>query len=199
MFSYHGGMLWVDFINTEYMHQGTVQDQIEELQGLLDWAAGADMELEGIRAEALQESAERQRADWQELAILRGDLRRMAEEVGETAAASEATRATLNRHLAALPGVWQIEHGEEGAMAPSFVPQGGWEQRLRWRLLQSVLEFLRDGQVARLKRCSNHECIQYYFDTSKNNTRRWCRMEVCGNREKAKRHYRKKTGGQQDE
>jgi hypothetical protein len=100
MFSYHGGMLWVDFINTEYMHQGTVLDQIEDLQGVLDWAEGAGVALGDIRAEAARESAERQAAAWQELSALRRDLRRLAEEIGEKAAVAEATRDALNRHLA---------------------------------------------------------------------------------------------------
>ncbi|WP_232524336.1 CGNR zinc finger domain-containing protein [Nocardiopsis gilva] len=43
----------------------------------------------------------------------------------------------------------------------------------------------------RIRRCEGDHCVLYFFDTSRNGTRRWCSMAVCGNRAKAQRHYRK--------
>lgn len=43
----------------------------------------------------------------------------------------------------------------------------------------------------RLRPCSNHSCILWFLDSSKGGRRRWCSMERCGNRAKAKRHYEK--------
>ena len=42
---------------------------------------------------------------------------------------------------------------------------------------------------ARIKLCAN--CGWLILDKSRNQSRTWCDMAVCGNREKAKRHYRK--------
>ncbi|MFF3495276.1 CGNR zinc finger domain-containing protein [Streptomyces sp. NPDC002795] len=44
------------------------------------------------------------------------------------------------------------------------------------------------GEAARLKRCSEHACAWVFWDTSKNRSRRWCSMRVCGNRAKARRY-----------
>ena len=47
-----------------------------------------------------------------------------------------------------------------------------------------------------VKRCAG--CSWLLLDGSRNRTRRWCEMRVCGNRAKARRHYerqRKKEGG----
>jgi len=41
----------------------------------------------------------------------------------------------------------------------------------------------------RICRCQNPGCVLWFFDTTRNGTRRWCSMEVCGNRAKARRHY----------
>ena len=41
----------------------------------------------------------------------------------------------------------------------------------------------------RIKHCENPACVLWFFDTTRNGTRRWCSMAVCGNRMKAKRHY----------
>ncbi|MFH8367236.1 CGNR zinc finger domain-containing protein [Streptomyces sp. NPDC018031] len=44
------------------------------------------------------------------------------------------------------------------------------------------------GEAARLKRCAEHTCAEVFWDVSKNRSRRWCSMQVCGNRAKARAH-----------
>ncbi|MGV9426594.1 CGNR zinc finger domain-containing protein [Streptomyces sp. NPDC003656] len=41
----------------------------------------------------------------------------------------------------------------------------------------------------RIRVCAHESCVLRFFDTSRNGTRRWCSMAVCGNRAKAHRHY----------
>ena len=41
----------------------------------------------------------------------------------------------------------------------------------------------------RLRVCEHADCVLWFLDTSKAGRRRWCSMESCGNRAKAKRHY----------
>ncbi|MBD3003952.1 CGNR zinc finger domain-containing protein [Streptomyces sp. 5-10] len=41
----------------------------------------------------------------------------------------------------------------------------------------------------RLRPCANAECQLFLLDRSRANRARWCSMAVCGNREKARRHY----------
>jgi predicted RNA-binding Zn ribbon-like protein len=45
-----------------------------------------------------------------------------------------------------------------------------------------------------MKVCPN--CQWLFIDRSKNRSRTWCDMAVCGNRAKARLHYRKKTTGE---
>jgi predicted RNA-binding Zn ribbon-like protein len=44
---------------------------------------------------------------------------------------------------------------------------------------------------SRVHRCAGERCVLLYYDTSKNRSRRWCDMSVCGNRSKAAAHYRR--------
>ncbi|MEU5878569.1 CGNR zinc finger domain-containing protein [Spirillospora sp. NPDC047279] len=39
----------------------------------------------------------------------------------------------------------------------------------------------------RIRECANPECVLWFYDVTKNGQRRWCSMEVCGNRAKAAR------------
>jgi predicted RNA-binding Zn ribbon-like protein len=41
--------------------------------------------------------------------------------------------------------------------------------------------------MARVRTCGVDTCRWLFLDTSKNHTRRWCNMKVCGNRVKARR------------
>ncbi|MFF1542362.1 CGNR zinc finger domain-containing protein [Streptomyces sp. NPDC058291] len=41
----------------------------------------------------------------------------------------------------------------------------------------------------RLRPCANDDCRLFLLDRSRANRARWCSMAVCGNREKARRHY----------
>lgn len=58
-------------------------------------------------------------------------------------------------------------------------------------LAVSALSLLRDDTVARLRICPN--CSWLFVDRSRNSSRLWCDMAVCGNRQKASRHYRRRT------
>jgi predicted RNA-binding Zn ribbon-like protein len=44
---------------------------------------------------------------------------------------------------------------------------------------------------SRVRRCESDKCVLVFYDTSKNRSRRWCDMAVCGNRAKAAAHYRR--------
>jgi predicted RNA-binding Zn ribbon-like protein len=56
-----------------------------------------------------------------------------------------------------------------------------------WLLTQSAADFLTGERMQRLRSCDSPECRWLFLDTSKNHTRRWCDMKLCGNRMKARR------------
>ncbi|MER8427711.1 CGNR zinc finger domain-containing protein [Mesorhizobium sp. M1403] len=58
-------------------------------------------------------------------------------------------------------------------------------------LAVSALSLLRGDTIARLRICPN--CSWLFVDRSRNSSRLWCDMAVCGNRQKANRHYRRRT------
>lgn len=47
------------------------------------------------------------------------------------------------------------------------------------------------GATPRLKRCIGAHCGWFFLDLSRNGSRRWCSMQDCGNRAKARRHRAK--------
>jgi predicted RNA-binding Zn ribbon-like protein len=58
-----------------------------------------------------------------------------------------------------------------------------------WLLAQEAADLLLSNRVAQLRSCASDTCRWLFLDTSKNHTRRWCDMKVCGNRMKARRFH----------
>lgn len=63
-------------------------------------------------------------------------------------------------------------------------------------LAVSALSLLRDETAARLRICPN--CSWLFVDRSRNSSRLWCDMAVCGNRQKANRYYRRRTATREE-
>jgi predicted RNA-binding Zn ribbon-like protein len=56
-----------------------------------------------------------------------------------------------------------------------------------WMLSLSTARLLTSADMGRLRACEKADCRWLFLDTSKNHTRRWCDMKICGNRMKARR------------
>jgi predicted RNA-binding Zn ribbon-like protein len=102
------------------------------------------------------------------------------------AAALEAINAALPEALAALrigagPDgfAWRFAH-DEMDLAPMLAP-----------VVRAAAELLTSDEVVRIRECGSETCFWLFLDRSKNGTRRWCDMKVCGNRAKARRHYQR--------
>ena len=55
------------------------------------------------------------------------------------------------------------------------------------RMAVQAAGLLTSPDLSRLKACATPDCDWLFVDTSKNGRRRWCQMNVCGAREKARR------------
>ncbi|MFB4315333.1 CGNR zinc finger domain-containing protein [Actinomadura sp. 21ATH] len=76
-----------------------------------------------------------------------------------------------------------------GGGRPALVPAGTGAAAGLARIAAAVMESVADGTWPRLKVCQESTCLWAFLDTSKNRSRAWCSMRVCGNRTKT-RTYR---------
>ena len=60
-----------------------------------------------------------------------------------------------------------------------------------WLIAQSATELLTSSQLSTVRMCEAPDCAWLFLDQSRNRSRRWCDMKVCGNRQKARRHYQR--------
>ncbi len=69
---------------------------------------------------------------------------------------------------------------------PTLVAGGDGVRAAIGRIVADVAELVRTDDWARLKACRDEHCRVAFYDHSRNRSRAWCSMEVCGNREKAR-------------
>jgi len=77
---------------------------------------------------------------------------------------------------------------------PRLDAQGGGVDGALARLLAIVAASVENGQWERLKACPRDPCFWAFYDRSKNRSGRWCRMEECGNIEKARAFRERRRG-----
>ena len=70
--------------------------------------------------------------------------------------------------------------------APALEPEAGGVDGALARLMAIVAGAVESGGWERLKACHRDPCFWAFYDRSKNRSGRWCRMEDCGNIEKAR-------------
>jgi predicted RNA-binding Zn ribbon-like protein len=72
-------------------------------------------------------------------------------------------------------------------------PESNLVERLLWVITQDAVDLLTSDLLIRVGECADDRGCGYLFvDTSKNRSRKWCSMEACGNRAKARKHYQRK-------
>ena len=62
----------------------------------------------------------------------------------------------------------------------------------RWAAALDAAHLLTGQEHGPIRECEGALCGWFFLDESRNRRRRWCSMEACGNRAKARRFYRRK-------
>ncbi len=84
---------------------------------------------------------------------------------------------------------------EQGALVP--VPLKGGADGLLALLAYQMLHHKEAGIWEKISACQNDDCLALFVNQK--GRRKWCSMDVCGNRMKARKHYSKKKAGQASE
>lgn len=58
------------------------------------------------------------------------------------------------------------------------------------RIVHATADLLAETESSRLRKCET--CVIHFFDTSKKGSRRWCSMNICGNKLKVAAYQRRK-------
>ena len=189
------GRLCLEFVNTVNNHHADdPRDMLGSYTELVGWARRVKI-LTAAEAEQLLEKAASDPHAANEVLKLARDLRATLYRVFSATARdlepAAAEMAGLNRAMAKVFPHMQLETYSEGF-------RWGWQgvagvlDAPLWPVIRSAAELLTSDDVNRTSECDGSNCTWLFIDHSKNHSRRWCDMGVCGNREKSRRHYARK-------
>lgn len=117
---------------------------------------------------------------------LRQELRDMVRAHGEGQAGGSAR---LDQLAAGIP-----LHARLAGEPPGLLPAGTGVRATLGEILAAIVLADRDGSWHRLKLCREATCAVVFYDRSKNGSRCWCSMQVCGNRNKTRAYRGRRRG-----
>lgn len=65
-------------------------------------------------------------------------------------------------------------------------------ERIIWEIGRSAGRLVVSPRLTRIRACAASDCGWWFVDDTKNRSRRWCDMKLCGNREKLRRFRSKR-------
>jgi predicted RNA-binding Zn ribbon-like protein len=190
VFDLSGGRPCLDFANTWSAQTG---EHLRRYADLVAFGRQAGLLTDDAASRLLAEAARRPEeaaAVLERARALRGALHRVFSAAARQAAPDAADLATLNASLSSA-----LARARIALAADLFV--WGWSEdeqaldRVLWPVARSAAELLTGDELRAVRECAAQDCNWLFLDASKNRSRQWCDMRVCGNRAKARRHYQR--------
>lgn len=179
-----GGDAALDFVNT--IHDWTVpepRDYVSTFPDALQFAEAAEVisPAEARRLTALPPGAELRR-----LRDLRIRLERMLRAVQEERSPSPEDLEALAGDAAEAAEAARLR-SESGRLRRVIDSDAAGAATVRYRLVDAMVALLTSERLTRVRRCPS--CGWFFIDTTKNRSRRWCSMAMCGSAVKARNYY----------
>lgn len=190
-FELSGGVLCLDFVNT--LDDRPTAHPKELLKSYIDLARFAEDTgiLEETRVDALMKVSQMDPEGAQHVLRAAIELRE---------AMYGIFRAILRKEPAPAMALAQLNvYAQDAAQNSRLVEvKGRFEWRfddstlfhsILWPIARSAAELLASDQLEFVRACESKTCQWLFLDMSRNHRRRWCKMNLCGNRAKARRFY----------
>ena len=177
-----GGNLALDLVNSRDGFAPPARDYLHTPDDLVAWArhaAGLEIDADDdVLARVLEL---RETVDAIFRALARGAERDRAGESPPGAEPPPGALADLMTAHAASPGRL-VRAGETFELT--------WDRDIVGPVAAAAVDLLRTGPLERLKLCEG--CPRLFLDLSRNHSRRWCSMNVCGGTRKMRRYRARK-------
>jgi len=192
-FLFIGERLCLDFVNTRVVVRSQLVDLLQGFADWVDWSLAAKVVnpsqakhalrcwKRSLKATGALEAAKAFRES------LRGAVERIAK--GESVPVDTISRTNaLLRHPIRYSILAYVQHRLETQRRLVFDEP----IHLLAPVAESAADLFSNGDWSLIKKCENPACVLYFYDTTKNHARRWCSMNLCGNRMKVAAFYRRR-------
>lgn len=193
-----GGELCLDFANTADWHaSASPQESLSRYEDLVVWGVRVGVVEEASARRLLREARKhpsQARAVLKRAVALRESIYRIFVAVVEARPPNTSDLQAVNSALSKAMRHLRLKD-VGGQYAWEWVGGDRSLDCMLWPVLRSAADVLTSPKRAMVGQCADDRgCGWLFLDSSKNRSRRWCRMADCGNRAKALRHYRRTRG-----
>jgi predicted RNA-binding Zn ribbon-like protein len=190
-----GGRLCLNFANTVSTRSEPVRNEyLASYDELVAWSQHVEI-LTADQGDALLRHAARH-ADaaatvLDRAIVLREAIYGIFAAVAGQQVPQEADLAELNVALRKALARLEIQPAARGFEWAWILEEGDLD-RMLWPVARSAADLLISEELERVRKCAGKGCDWLFLDSSKNHSRRWCMMGVCGSRVKSRRYYQRK-------
>jgi len=180
-FLFLGNELVLDFVNTRPVQDDKTTELLIDFGAVLRWFRAADL-LTSKQVAQLERQWEGTTEAQKTTEVMRDVRERLREDILAWAGGHAVRRTTINE----LNGLLEVH-----PMLTKLIGNGTAYSKKLWfevrepadlfaPLAHSAATLFATGNRKRVRKCAN--CVLHFHDTSKKGTRRWCSMQLCGNR-----------------
>ena len=188
-----GGWLCLDFTNTvDTRHGKNPHEYLTSYADLVTWGYSVDILMESELRILLQAATQHPAI----AALVFQRALTLREALYHIFSASKDDRTPTNEDLEVLNVILSEGMAQARLLATDQGFAWTWNKTappldfVLWSVARSAAELLTSTNRKHIKECPGDDgCGWLFVDTSRNHKRRWCDMEGCGNRAKARRHY----------
>jgi predicted RNA-binding Zn ribbon-like protein len=180
-FLFLGNQLALDFLNTRPVQNEESVELLPDFNALLRWFGAAGL-LSSGEMSSLQEQWGKSHGGQpivDRMRDLRENLRKAVLHWEGGKPVQRATIDQLNRLMAEHPMRTRLKMGE-GAPSAELWFEPRQPEDLLAPLAYAAAQLFAHADRTRVRKCGH--CVLHFHDTSKKGARRWCSMQLCGNR-----------------
>lgn len=189
-FLFVGNHLALDFLNTRPVLEDGPREFLSDAAAFQRWLVAAGLAKSAGATSAMRAWRETPKAARlvEELRAFRERLRTAVLRVESGSPPPDSFVDEVNRLLAKYPRrSVLVKKGRSLVRRNPFEPD---EPEAFWALLGEVVaSLLVEADHARMRKCES--CVVHFLDTSKKGSRRWCSMNICGNKVKVASYQRR--------
>jgi predicted RNA-binding Zn ribbon-like protein len=192
-FLFVGNQLALDFLNTKPILEREPQDLLANAAALERWliASGIVASPKNRALVRTWRDSRQAKAFVRKLIAFRERLRTAVLRVESGSLPEDAFVAEIDRRLKEHPQRTSLR--KEGSKVVSHVffeprtPEDVWAP-----IIAATAELFSQVEPSRIRQCESQSCVVHFYDTSRKGSRRWCSMNICGNKLKVAAYQRRR-------
>jgi len=183
----------LDFLNTKPVLADGPAELLPDVRALERWLIASEMVTSPKTKAVLRgwRYSTEATAFLEQLIAFRERLREAVVSLENESSPTDAFLAEINSLLLQYPRHTAL-HKRDGKVIREAVFKPREPADLWAPIIDATADLFAETESSRIRKCES--CVVHFFDTSKKGSRRWCSMNICGNKLKVAAYQKRKRG-----